>query len=93
MPLMQDVEFHCTVAVSRLGLPVLVSKVPSDFEGWIVDGEFPDDDGWKGLPTIPGLWLCRVRINWKRGDEPDIQVMEAEKVDAHVIDTVVPSPC
>lgn len=72
-------EFVCTIAVSRLGTAVLVSQVPSDFEGWIVNGDFPEDDGWQSLPDNPGLYECRVSVR-SRFDEPELEVVSYKPI-------------
>lgn len=91
MPLYQDGEFFCTVAVSRQGTPVLISQVPSDFEGWLVDGDFPDDDGWQGLPEKPGLYECRMRVEFRFG-EPEVKTMFFEATD-RIIEKVSLTVC
>lgn len=70
-------DFSCTIAVSRRGIPVLVSQVPSDFNGLLIDGDFPDDDGWQGLPDQPGLYECRISVQF-RFDEPEVKVVSCE---------------
>jgi len=77
MPLYKDGEFICTIAVSRQGIAVLISQVPSDFNGWLVDGDFPGDDGWTGLPEKPGLYECRMRVEFRFG-EPEVKTMAFE---------------
>ena len=72
-------EFDCTIAVSRLGTAVLVSQVPSDFEGGIVNGDFPEDDGWQSLPDKPGLYECRVSVR-SRFDEPELKVVSYKPI-------------
>ncbi len=71
MPKYQNSYFDCTVAVSRHGIKTLLSKVP-DFDGWAIDGDFPEDDGWKDLLDTCGLYRCRIRVTFW-GDNPEFQ--------------------
>lgn len=79
--------FDCTIAVSSQGIPVLISKVPIDFYGWLVDGDFPDDDGWRGLPQQSGLYTCRIAVH-RRYDEPEVKVVSCNPT-ASIIEMVV----
>jgi hypothetical protein len=72
--------------VSRRGIPVLISQVPSDFNGWLVDGDFPDDDGWQGLPKQLGLYECRMSVRF-RFDEPELKAVSCKPMTA-IIDMV-----
>lgn len=91
MPLYQDGEFVCTIAVSRQGIPVLISQVPSDFNGWLIDGDFPDDDGWDGLPSTAGLYECRIRVEFRLG-EPEVRVVDV-KPTTEIIERATISVC
>lgn len=75
------VLFDCTIAVSSQGIPVLISKVPIDFYGWIVDGDFPDEDGWRGLPQQSGLYKCRIAVH-QLEDQPEVKVVSCNPTTA-----------
>jgi hypothetical protein len=68
MPSYENGYFDCTIAVSRKGTPVLISALPADFDGWLVDGDFPGDDGWENLPTASGFYRCRIRVSFSFDD-------------------------
>lgn len=78
MPNYQNGYFDCTIAVSRNGIPVLISALPPDFDCWLIDGDFPGDDGWENLPEAPGFYRCRIRISF-RCDEPVLKCEETYK--------------
>lgn len=68
MPSYENGYFDCTIAVSRNGTPVLISALPPDFDGWLIDGDFPGDDGWRDLPEAPGFYRCRIRVSFSFDD-------------------------
>jgi hypothetical protein len=78
MPLYKDGRFFCTVAVSRSGRVLLVSQVPSDWNGWLTDGDDLDDCGWSGpgIPSTPGLHECLVQVRFELG-EPVVSVLNS----------------
>ncbi len=63
MPKYQNAYFDCTIAVSANLIHMLISEIPADLYGWMIDGYMVGDQGWWNLPEEPGLYRCRIRIS------------------------------
>jgi hypothetical protein len=74
----RNLGFWATIAVSWQGVATLISQPPSDAD-WLIEGSFPDDDGWLGLPKDAGIYNCRFHVRWRFG-EPEITTMEIKNM-------------
>ena len=79
-------SFYATIAVSRRGIPTLISSVPTAID-YIIESDFPDDDGWVGLPKEPGVWRCGFKVV-RRYEDVEVRATTIERLTVSMMEAL-----